>query len=740
MTYLSELNPAQKEAVLHTEGPLLVFAGAGSGKTRVLTYRVAHLIEKGVDPYHIIAITFTNKAATEMRERIAAIAPQGDQVWVSTFHAACTRILRREIAALGYSSGFSIYDTQDSERLIKECIKELNLNDKDYPPRQIASNISAQKNELITPDEYERKYIGYYRESKIAEVYKLYQHKLRSSNALDFDDIIFQTVELLATREDIRVKYQNRFRYVMVDEYQDTNHAQYRLVSLLVGFGNICVVGDDDQSIYGWRGADIENILRFERDYPQAKIVKLEENYRSTKTILSAANQIIANNDTRAPKALWTQNPSGTKIKLYLASTDKEEGLFVANTIRDMVTSGTATYDDFAILYRTNAQSRIVEDQLVMQGIPYKLFGGVRFYERMEIKDVLAYLKAIHNPADDLAFMRIVNVPRRGIGAATITKIQTFAAINGIQFSQALAASIPGVKNKGIKDFAEFMSECVKFSHDNSVTAILDKILNETDYYESLNDGTPEGESRKENIDELMAKAREFEKESDDPSLGRFLEDVALVADIDNYEEGTKTVSLMTLHSAKGLEFNAVFLMGMEEYIFPSSRALTEGNTTALEEERRLCYVGFTRAKQVLYLSHAMKRMRYDGGYNNNPPSRFLKEAPEENIENVNLFGKVKTQIGSSFVQKTVSPVTKPKLDINVGKRFDVTSDKGPLINNDPPNYKVGDKVILPLLGIGEVVAMELRSGDYEVSVRFDISGKTRKFIAKYARIALHTD
>ncbi|MCL2362409.1 MAG: UvrD-helicase domain-containing protein [Defluviitaleaceae bacterium] len=733
MTYLSQLNPAQKEAVLHTEGPLLVFAGAGSGKTRVLTYRVAHLIEKGIDPYHIIAITFTNKAAAEMRERISTITPVGDQVWVSTFHAACTRILRREITALGYSSGFSIYDTQDSERLMKECIKELKLNDKDYPPRQMASIISAQKNELISPEEYERKYVGYYRESKIAELYELYQKRLRSSNALDFDDIIYQTVELLSMREDIRLKYQNRFKYVMVDEYQDTNHAQYRLVSLLVGYGNICVVGDDDQSIYGWRGADIENILRFERDYPQAKIIKLEENYRSTQTILNAANAVIANNETRAPKALWTQNSPGASIKLYTASTDREEGLFVANTIRDMVGDSTATYSDFVILYRTNAQSRIVEDQLVMQGIPYRLFGGVRFYERMEVKDVLAYLKAINNPADDLAITRVVNVPRRGIGAATITKIATFAAVNGIPFSQALGANIPGVKNKNLQEFAKFMTDCIKFAEDNPITAIMDKVLHETGYYESLNDGTPEGEARKENVDELMAKAREFEKDSDDPSLGRFLEDVALVADIDNYQEGAEAISLMTLHSAKGLEFNAVFLMGLEEYIFPSSRALTEGNITALEEERRLCYVGFTRAKRILYLSHAMRRMRYDGGYSNNPPSRFLKEIPKENIENVNLFGKARTQIGRGFTQESPKAVPKTKLD--VGRRFEVNNNKGPLINNDPPDYGVGDKVTLPLLGVGEVVAMEERSGDYEVSVRFDVSGKTRKFIAKYARI-----
>jgi len=615
MSYLDKLNPPQREAVVHTEGPLLVFAGAGSGKTRVLTYRVAHLIEKGVDPYHIIAITFTNKAATEMRERISAITNAGSEVWVSTFHAACTRILRREIDALGYGSGFTIYDSQDSERLIKECIKELKLSDKDYPPRQIAAAISAQKNELVSPLEFERKSAGHYRDSKIAEVYDMYQKKLKASNALDFDDIIFQTVVLLSHHEEIRNKYQNRFRYVMVDEYQDTNHAQYKLVSLLVGPSqNICVVGDDDQSIYGWRGADIENILRFERDYPNAKTVKLEENYRSTKTILAAANTVISNNETRADKALWTENPEGLPIKLFNASTDREEGSFVANTVKDMTRSGEARNSDFAVLYRTNAQSRIVEDQLVMQGIPYRLFGGVRFYERMEIKDVLAYLKAIHNPADDLAYTRIVNVPRRGIGAATISKVQEYANYNGIPFSRALLESdkIPGLKNKHLLDFAGFMAACTDFAQENTVSALLEKILYETGYYKGLNDGTVEGESRMENVDELMTKAREFERESDDPSLGRFLEDVALVADIDNYQEGAETVSLMTLHSAKGLEFNVVFIVGLEEYIFPSSRSVQDGSPNALEEERRLCYVGFTRARQQLYISHATRRMRYD--------------------------------------------------------------------------------------------------------------------------------
>ncbi|MCL2527457.1 MAG: UvrD-helicase domain-containing protein [Defluviitaleaceae bacterium] len=748
MSYLSKLNPAQKEAVLHTEGPLLVFAGAGSGKTRVLTYRVAHLIEQGVDPYHIIAITFTNKAAKEMRERISSITPMGGQVWVSTFHAACTRILRREIDALGYSSGFTIYDAQDSERLIKECIKELQLNDKDFPPRQVASVISTQKNELISPKEYEKKTAGYYRDSMIAEVYDRYQNKLKASNALDFDDIIFQTVVLLTHHEEIRRKYQNRFKYVMVDEYQDTNHAQYRLVSLLVGpSNNLCVVGDDDQSIYGWRGADIENILRFEKDYPQAKTVKLEENYRSTQTILSAANGVIANNETRAQKALWTQNAQGVPIRLFNAASDREEGAYVANSIKEMINSSDANYSDFAVLYRTNAQSRIVEDQLVMQGIPYRLFGGVRFYERMEIKDILAYLKAIHNPADDLAYTRVINVPRRGIGAATISKVQAYGGANGLPFSKALAQTdnIPGLKNKNLKDFADFMASCEEFVADNTVTALLEKILAETGYYKSLNDGTIEGDSRMENVDELMAKAREFERESDDPSLGRFLEDVALVADIDNYQEGTEAISLMTLHSAKGLEFNTVFLVGMEEFIFPSSRSINEGSPTALEEERRLCYVGFTRARKILYLSHAEKRMRYDGGFSSNPPSRFLREMPKESIEAVNLFGRPRQQVGRSFGKTEMSkPKPEEKVKLQVGRRFEdemiggfkrPSPVKAATSSGEPPSYVVGDMVKVPLLGVGKVMSIEQKRTDYEVTISFEATHKVRKFNTGFANI-----
>jgi len=733
MDYLENLNSSQKEAVLHTEGPLLVFAGAGSGKTRVLTYRVAHLIQQGVDPYHIIAITFTNKAATEMRERVAnANADRGNEVWVSTFHAACTRILRREINALDYDSNFTIYDSQDADRLIKECIKELNLDDKQYPPRQILSAISTQKNELISVAEYERKTAGHYRESKIADVYALYQQKLKSRNALDFDDIIFQTVALLTHHDNVRQKYQARFRYIMVDEYQDTNHAQYKLVSLLVGEGrNICVVGDDDQSIYGWRGANIENILRFEKDYPNTKIIKLEENYRSTQTILAAANAVIAKNETRAPKTLFTQNDKGPQVRIYPAASDREEAEFVARSITQQ-TKVTPRYSDFAVLYRTNAQSRAVEDQLVMAGIPYRLYGGVRFYERMEIKDILAYLRAIYNPLDDLALARIINVPRRGIGNATISKLQEYAARNNFPLSKALANSnkVPDLKNNKLKDFANFMANCAKFAETNTVSKLIDKILKETGYYESLKDGTPDGETRRENIDELKAKAYQYERENSDTSLGSFLEEVALVADIDNYNESSDAVSLMTLHSAKGLEFNTVFIVGLEENVFPSSQAMFNDSPAALEEERRLCYVGFTRAKQQLYISHAKRRLRYDG-FTSNPPSRFLKEVPKKYSEICTINGNTNIMLpGMSSPFGTALSMHRPYQRKSI-----------PIFpTGEHPEYRAGDRVHHPVHGVGTATIIEKKGADFEITIVFDKSTRPRKFLSTLSQIELYDE
>jgi len=735
---MDKLNPAQQKAALHMQGPLLIFAGAGSGKTRVLTYRVAHLIEEGIDPYHIIAITFTNKAAREMRERITAITPLGEQVWVSTFHAACTRILRREIDALGYESGFSIYDTADTARLLKDCIKDKNLSDTHYPVRYVAQVISAQKNELISPGEYERLVAGSFRESNIADIYSLYQHRLKSANALDFDDIIFKTVELFSRHEDILQKYQNRFRYVLVDEYQDTNHAQYELVRLLAGYAqNLCVVGDDDQSIYGWRGADIKNILRFESDYPGAEVIKLEQNYRSSQVILDAANAVISKNESRAAKRLWTENGRGRQIRVYTATDERDEGAFVARTIAEEVRRG-ANLNDFAILYRTNAQSRGVEDQLVMAGIPYRIFSGTRFYEHMEIKDILAYLKAINNPADDMAFLRIINVPRRGIGAASIDKIQTYAAEMGITFYAATtrADEVPGLGKKAadVKKFADFMAELAEFTAENSVAGLMKKILDDTGYMETIADGTPEGEERVANINELLAKAHAFENESDDTSLAKFLEDVALVADIDNYQEDANAVALMTLHSAKGLEFNAVFMVGFEEYLFPTSRSIDSGQASEMEEERRLCYVGFTRARKTLYLTHAIFRRRFDH-IARNAPSRFLAQVPPDCITPVNSYGQPReerfTTAGSTPPQKRSSV---PQSGATNNSFAPKKAPARPVPKGAPPDYSVGDKINHDKYGVGEILAIDPAGADYEVTIQFAAAGR-KKFMAHFLKV-----
>jgi len=741
MSHINALNPTQQEAVLHADGPLLIFAGAGSGKTRVLTYRVAQLIENGIDPYHIIAITFTNKATKEMRERITTITPLGEHVWVSTFHSACTRILRRELGGMGLERGFTIYDDADSMRLVKECISENNLSDAVYPPRYVLQTISAQKNELITPEEYERRVAGSFRESNIAGLYALYQKKLKESNALDFDDIIFNTVKLLQNNEEILAKYQNRFRYVMVDEYQDTNHAQYELVRLLSGYAkNICVVGDDDQSIYGWRGADIRNILQFEKDYPGTKVIKLEQNYRSTNMILSAANDVIKNNETRAEKHLWTDNDNGERVSIYEAKDQRDEGAFVARIIEQEVRKG-KRYSDFAVLYRNNFQSRGVEDQLVGSNIAYRIFGGTRFYDRMEVKDILAYLKAINNPADLVSHLRIINTPKRGIGAATLKRIQEYALSEEISISVALAqaASIPniGKKKNDVLAFSQQLAMFEQFSNENSVAKLIEKILHETGYLKTINDGTPEGKEREDNVMELLATTLTFEYDSDDTSLGKFLEDVALVADIDKYEEDANAVSLMTLHSSKGLEFNTVFLVGFEENLFPSSRSIGSGKPEELEEERRLCYVGFTRAKKSLYLVHAISRMQYNNVVRN-PCSRFFNEVSAKYITSVNMMGKPKERVESSATRLnfnepaktfTHEPIVKSSR-LQASQNPQVAQKKHPSINPQKPpipapkdkplNFKVGDKVRTIKYGIGEVIAINPAGADYEVTIQFE--------------------
>jgi DNA helicase-2/ATP-dependent DNA helicase PcrA len=716
----------QREAATHTEGPLLIFAGAGSGKTRALTCRAAYLIENGVSPFNIIAITFTNKAAREMRERINDITPRGASVWVATFHSTCVSLLRRGIESLGYNARFSIHDAADSERLVKNCVAELNLDEKLYPARYVANVISTQKNELIGPAEFARQAGADFRMSNIAEVYELYQRRLVASNALDFDDIIFKTVELFESEPDTLARWQERFRYIMVDEYQDTNNAQYRFVRLLADARrNLCVVGDDDQSIYGWRGANIGNILNFERDFPDAKVVRLEQNYRSTKTILSAANAVIRNNRNRAAKTLWTENAQGEKITLHAANSEKHEAQFVADTVKGHVAGG-GRYGDCAVLYRNNAQSRAVEDCFVLAGVPYRLYGGVRFYERAEVRDVLAYLKAVNNPADDAAYTRIVNVPRRGLGDASVARVLEYARANGLPFSAALR-EVDKIGELGARAaaaftrFADLMEGLADYAYTHSVTGLLQRVLDETAYMASLADGTDEGVSRAENVKELVTKAFEFEAVSEDRALSAFLEDVALVADIDGYEESADFVSLLTLHSAKGLEFRNVFVVGLEEGIFPSMRSVTSADADDLEEERRLCYVGMTRAKERLYLTRALSRMQY-GKTVYNTESRFLKEAPREYLADA-VFADTQKTSGRA-------EMTRPSARANTPPRANPYLAEIPKPSGAALDFGVGDRVWQAKYGHGTVLALAGAGADYEVTVAFDLKGE-KKLMAR---------
>ena len=634
--FTAGLNPMQKEAVLHTEGALLLIAGAGSGKTRVLTHRLAYIASSLARPYELLALTFTNRAAKEMKERIARLAPgAANDMWVSTFHSLCVRILRRDIHHLGFDNSFTIYDTDDSLKLMKFVLKGLNLNEKQFPPKTMLGHIGRQKDELVSPEDFALMHKGEYRMEIIADVYKNYQQQLQSNNALDFDDIILKTLELFMKNPIVLEKYTRRFRYVMVDEYQDTNTAQYQLVRLLAsGHGNICVVGDDDQSIYGWRGANIRNILDFEKDFYGAVTIKLEQNYRSTGKILQAANRVITNNMGRRGKNLWTQAAPGESLILHDAESDLDEADFIVSKIAEDVARG-AKYKDFAVLYRLNSQSRTIESKLVQQGIPYRVFGGVRFYERREIKDVLAYLRAVHNPHDDICVKRIINVPKRGIGAAAVDFFEQAAAQNQIKFYDALKRagefSQNAGRNKKIAEFVELI-EGLKISAANlPLGGFVKEVLTKTGYYDSvLDEDAANGTDRTGNLSELINNATIFE-ESENPTLATFLEEVALVADIDALEEGDDAVNLMTLHSSKGLEFDTVFLPGLEEGIFPTYRAVT-GEPKDMEEERRLCYVGITRAMKRVYLSSAKRRM-HNGETTYHTPSRFIEEIPPELLD-----------------------------------------------------------------------------------------------------------
>ena len=641
MSIYDTLNKEQKEAVLHTEGPLLLLAGAGSGKTRVLTHRVAYLIdEMGVNPWNILAITFTNKAAQEMRERVDQIAGFGaDQVWVATFHATCMRILRRHIDRLGYDTNFTIYDTDDQKSVIKQVCKRLNIDTKMYKERTLLSEISSAKDELVDVREFEVKSVGDYKKSVIAKVYREYQETLKKSNALDFDDIIVKTVELFKSCPEVLYNYQERFKYIMVDEYQDTNTAQFELIRLLAdGYRNLCVVGDDDQSIYKFRGANIRNILDYEKVYPDAKVIKLEQNYRSTQNILDAANAVIRNNRGRKEKALWTEKGSGSRVHFRQFDNAYEEAEYIADDIGDKVKNDGIAYADCAVLYRTNAQSRLLEERMVVEGIPYHVVGGVNFYARQEIRDILAYLKTIDNGRDEVALRRIINVPKRSIGAASLEKVADYAQMKDITLFDALceADQIKGLgrAETKIRGFVNLIKVLRSGLSSYTLPDLIKSLLERIDYAEYLRDQDEESaEDRLGNVDELITKAATYEETHDEPSLSEFLEEIMLVADIDNVENGDNRVLLMTLHSAKGLEFPVVYLAGMEDGLFPSFMTIASDDPLEIEEERRLAYVGITRAKEDLTLTCAKSRM-LRGETQYNPVSRFVREIPKELLDN----------------------------------------------------------------------------------------------------------
>lgn len=734
---LNGMNPRQKEAVLHTDGPLLLMAGAGSGKTRVLTHRIAYLIEeKEVNPWNILAITFTNKAAKEMKERVNAIlASGGEDVWVSTFHSMCVRILRRDVDFIGYNRNFTIIDSSEQLTLMKRILKELNIDPKKYDPRSILGTISQAKNSLQTPQDFAKMQGSYYEEI-VAKCYAAYQKELQYNQCMDFDDLIMNTIRLFEEHPDSLTYYQNKFHYIHVDEYQDTNHAQYTLVNLLAGrFRNLCVVGDADQSIYGWRGADMQNILDFEKDYPDAAVILLEQNYRSTKNILSAANQVIENNSNRKPKNLWTENKEGNKITYYRADNERDETRFIVDRMQEEIRSNHRNYGDFAILYRTNAQSRVMEETLLKANIPYKMVGGHKFYDRKEIKDILAYLNVLANPQDSISFERIVNSPKRGIGPGSIEKLRSFASLHEWPLLEAAQnvelANIGGKAGQQLGSFGEMIQEVTQMIPYLTVTELTKEVLNRSGYLEDLKiQNTLEAQARIENLEEFLTVTQEFDKQfeqqneedADAPEekLTVFLNDLALVSDIDNLEEDASQVTLMTLHAAKGLEFPVVFLIGLEEGVFPLSRALME--ESELEEERRLAYVGITRAEEALYLTNAFSRTLY-GRTQYNRPSRFVEEIDQEllEIEGMRPTPK-KTPV---FAKKTAYSYKQPETAV-VSSKSATGGEKN--------SWKPGDKVKHKKWGLGTVVRVSGTSKDLELDVAFPSQG-VKRLLAAFAPI-----
>lgn len=722
---LTGLNKEQQQAVQHTEGPLLILAGAGSGKTKVLTVRIAHLLAQGVNPYEILAITFTNKAAKEMKSRVEGLVGDvANRIWLSTFHSFCAKFLRFELDNfLGYNSNFTIYDTSDSQAVIKAALKALNLDDKYYPVGAMIGAISDAKNKLLFASDFRKQARDFYQQ-KVADVYEYYERELRKNNALDFDDLLLVAVKLLQSNEAVLDKYSKRFRYVMIDEYQDTNHAQYLLAKLLAShWKNIAVVGDADQSIYAWRGADIQNILDFEKDYPNCTSIKLEQNYRSTKIILDAANAVIENNEGRPKKNLWTDKTEGAKIQHFTAQSEHEEAAFIGDTIAKKHDIHGVPYGDMAILYRTNAQSRVLEEALIKRALPYTMVGGTKFYDRKEIKDVLAYLRVLYNPFDDLSLLRIINVPKRSIGATTVAKLQDYARANGTSLFMTLTQlhlvdTIKGKTKEKLEEFGILIFTLVAEMEDKTVLDILESILDRTGYLAQLEESTdPQAQARAENIGELLSVAKDFQDTNPTGTVEDFLEQVALVNDVDSFEQEESKVTLMTLHAAKGLEFPIVFLGGLEEGLFPHSRTLM--NPEEIEEERRLAYVGITRAEKELYISNATTRTVF-GRTSSYLPSRFIDEIPEELVDGLRAKRKVPDDIKRHVPQHmsvTSRPVTKPIV------RNEVIAD-----------WKVGDTAIHSKWGNGKVINVAGEGAGMKLTIEFPTQG-VRVVMAKFAPV-----
>ena len=722
---LTGLNKEQQQAVQHTEGPLLILAGAGSGKTKVLTVRIAHLLAQGVNPYEILAITFTNKAAKEMKSRVEGLVGDvANRIWLSTFHSFCAKFLRFELDNfLGYNSNFTIYDTSDSQAVIKAALKALNLDDKYYPVGAMIGAISDAKNKLLFASDFRKQARDFYQE-KVADVYEYYERELRKNNALDFDDLLLVAVKLLQSNEAVLDKYSKRFRYVMIDEYQDTNHAQYLLAKLLAAhWKNIAVVGDADQSIYAWRGADIQNILDFEKDYPNCTSIKLEQNYRSTKIILDAANAVIENNEGRPKKNLWTDKTEGAKIQHFTAQSEHEEAAFIGDTIAKKHDIHGVPYGDMAILYRTNAQSRVLEEALIKRALPYTMVGGTKFYDRKEIKDVLAYLRVLYNPFDDLSLLRIINVPKRSIGATTVAKLQDYARANGTSLFMTLTQlhlvdTIKGKTKEKLEEFGILIFTLVAEMEDKTVLDILESILDRTGYLAQLEESTdPQDQARAENIGELLSVAKDFQDTNPNGTVEDFLEQVALVNDVDSFEQEESKVTLMTLHAAKGLEFPIVFLGGLEEGLFPHSRTLM--NPEEIEEERRLAYVGITRAEKELYISNATTRTVF-GRTSSYLPSRFIDEIPEELVDGLRAKRKVPDDIKRHVPQHmsvTSRPVTKPIV------RNEVIAD-----------WNIGDTAIHSKWGNGKVINVAGEGAGMKLTIEFPTQG-VRVVMAKFAPV-----